>query len=397
MNGETTKASVRLRPRVLCVDDEPMLLQGLMTLLGRHFDVTGVTSGSGALRVLTDEGPYAVVISDYAMPGMNGAEFLAQAYAASPDTARILLTGHASLDRVIAVVNQGSVFRILTKPCEPSELMRSVEDALEYTDRTTNERALAQHKLESMASHLVRAERLASLGTMAGAIGHEINNVLTPLLDAMATIDDCQAQGRLPQREDIRALQVGVEHLIVHARNLLQLGRPPRPASRAETDLRASVGDVLGMLRAGGLLRNAQIRIDVPDDPVWVGVDKTPVDQVIVNLVKNALEAFAGEPAPRIEISIARQPPFAECSISDNASGIAEAALPMLFEPYYTTKPPERGTGLGLFVVRRIAQDAGGDVAVRSEVGRGTTFVVRLPLSTTIQPSRTLDFQPLAS
>lgn len=118
-------------PRLLCVDDDVMVLSALQRQLRKQFEVVGALGGDKALQVLQERGPFAVVVSDLQMPGMNGLEFLARAREAAPDTVRMVLTGKADLDTAIRAVNEGIVFRFLTKPCEGDTLASSVKTAVE--------------------------------------------------------------------------------------------------------------------------------------------------------------------------------------------------------------------------------------------------------------------------
>jgi response regulator RpfG family c-di-GMP phosphodiesterase len=142
--------------RVLCVDDEPHVLEGLRDSLRRSFDVHVSASGAEALAMLEqDPDGYAVVISDMRMPGMSGAAFLAQARRVAPNAVRLLLTGHADLDTAIAAVNDGQLFRFLTKPCPREELLRACAAALGQHRLLVAERVLVEQTLRGSISALV--------------------------------------------------------------------------------------------------------------------------------------------------------------------------------------------------------------------------------------------------
>lgn len=113
---------------VLCVDDEPRVLQGLRLNLEPHYRVSTATSGAAALEACQADRP-AVIISDLRMPGMDGTDFLSRMRDQNPSAVRILLTGHADVDAAIAAVNQAGVFRFLTKPCRPPMLLGTLEEA----------------------------------------------------------------------------------------------------------------------------------------------------------------------------------------------------------------------------------------------------------------------------
>jgi response regulator RpfG family c-di-GMP phosphodiesterase len=152
---------IQKRPRVLCVDDEPAILQGLELHLRRHYDVVTATSGTDGLQAIEKNGPPAVVLSDMRMPGMDGATFLGCVRERAPDTVRMLLTGQADLDSSIAAINQGQIFRYLTKPCRPDVLMEVVKAAVEQNRLVTTERVLLEQTLRGSIKTLIDVLSLA--------------------------------------------------------------------------------------------------------------------------------------------------------------------------------------------------------------------------------------------
>src|SRR5580692_5347707 len=116
-------------PSILCVDDEPRVVDGLAVQLRRDYQVLTAHSGQGALRMLKEQGAApTVIVSDMRMPGMDGAALLKQVRHLYPEITRILLTGETARDAAVAAVNEGQIFRFLTKPCS-SDLLRSAIDA----------------------------------------------------------------------------------------------------------------------------------------------------------------------------------------------------------------------------------------------------------------------------
>lgn len=153
-NGHTASETVRrearageVPARILCVDDEANVLEGLRLHLERHYRVSTATSGVEALGLLDREGPYAVVISDMRMPAMDGAAFLGEVRQRFPGTVRLLLTGHADVNSAVAAVNEGQIFRFLTKPCPPAALLSAVQAAYEQYRLVTAERVLLEETL----------------------------------------------------------------------------------------------------------------------------------------------------------------------------------------------------------------------------------------------------------
>lgn len=135
------------KPRVLCVDDEPDLLEGLELHLRKKYRVKTATSGAAGLALLEEQGPFSIVLSDMRMPEMNGAAFLSQVRVASPDSVRLLLTGQTDMDSAISAINEGQIFRFLTKPCAPQHLIAAFEQAQAQHALITAERELLEKTL----------------------------------------------------------------------------------------------------------------------------------------------------------------------------------------------------------------------------------------------------------
>jgi response regulator RpfG family c-di-GMP phosphodiesterase len=151
------------RPGVLCVDDEPDVLEGITDVLRRSFDVRTATSGVGGLDVLRgDPEAFAVVISDMRMPGMIGSEFLRAARLVAPHAVRVLLTGDADIHVAIRAVNDAHLFRFLTKPCESQDLMRACVAALGQHRLQTAERVLLQETLRGSVEALTEVLALTN-------------------------------------------------------------------------------------------------------------------------------------------------------------------------------------------------------------------------------------------
>lgn len=225
--------------RVLCVDDDPSILAGYQRALRRTVDITIAKGGEEGLRALMSDTVYAVVVSDMNMPGMNGIQFLAKAKEIAPDTVRMVLTGANDLTIAINAVNEGHVFRFLTKPCPAEDLGRALEMGIRQF-------------------HLITAERSLLEKTLTGCIG-----AMTDLLSLV----DPDSFGRIEAtRGDIRTL---ARHLCIPdvweveiAAMLSQIGRltiPPvvsvkeyagRELSPVEHDMVQRIPEVGSMLLA---------------------------------------------------------------------------------------------------------------------------------------------------
>jgi response regulator RpfG family c-di-GMP phosphodiesterase len=141
--------------KILFVDDDPRILTAFARTLGRSFSLSTALGGAAGLEALTQTGPYAVVISDRQMPGMDGIQFLVQVKAKSPDSVRLMLTGNADLEGAIRVVNESGIFRFLTKPCSAETLTKALTDALAQHALVTAERDLLNNTLRGSVKVLI--------------------------------------------------------------------------------------------------------------------------------------------------------------------------------------------------------------------------------------------------
>ena len=145
------------KPRILCVDDEARVLEGMHRTLRRSFDVTTALGAEEGIARLREDAPFAVVVSDMKMPVMNGAELLARVKEHSPQSTRMLLTGQSSMQDAIDAVNRGAIFRFLTKPCPPPQLIEALGQAVEQHRLVTAEKELLDKTLKGAVQVLVEA------------------------------------------------------------------------------------------------------------------------------------------------------------------------------------------------------------------------------------------------
>lgn len=148
--------------KVLCVDDERSVLDGYRRALRKKYQITIAVGPEEGLKELQNNGPFAVVVSDMRMPVMNGAEFLARVKKLEPDTVRIILTGYADAETAVAAVNEGGLFRFLTKPCPPEHLALALDDALEHHRLVRAEKELLERTLHGSVELLTETLSLTN-------------------------------------------------------------------------------------------------------------------------------------------------------------------------------------------------------------------------------------------
>lgn len=154
-------------PWILCVDDDEMLLQGLELQLGFDYDVRTAIGGEIALEMLEATPDCAVVISDMRMPGMNGAQFLAKARTLVPDTTRMLLTGYSDVDSAISAINEGGIYRFMTKPAPAATLTAAIDDGIRQWELIRSERVLLEQTLVGATGAMIEALEIAQPDTFS--------------------------------------------------------------------------------------------------------------------------------------------------------------------------------------------------------------------------------------
>jgi two-component system NtrC family sensor kinase len=246
-------------------------------------------------------------------------------------------------------------------------------------------------ELQESQAQVLHQEKMAAFGLLAAGIAHEVGNPLTSISTLVQMLErrdhDSYTREKLGQ--------VGSQLVRIQAilRELVTFSRPAS-SQRGRVAIRDVVDEALGLAKyyKGG--KNRLITSNVPDGlPLLIGV-RDQLVQVVFNLVLNAIDATGK--GGRIDVTAAADGERIILTVQDDGAGIPEDVRPRLFRPYFTTK--KHGTGLGLFVIRKIVEEHGGAVGVESEPGKGTTFRVELPVpaATSEASAKTPLLQPMA-
>lgn len=229
----------------------------------------------------------------------------------------------------------------------------------------------------ALEARLARADRLASVGTLAAGIAHEINN---PLAYVMVNLDLVRKEPNLSpsSRTALERAREGSERVRVIIRDLRIFSRVEEDR-RVPVDVREAIGSALNLAKSE-LQARARLVRDTPPVPLVLG-DEARLTQVMLNLVLNAAQAIPeGDPnAHTITVRTGVRDGWVEICVSDTGEGIPREKLEHIFEPFWTTKPVGVGTGLGLSIVHGIVAALGGSIEVESELHVGSTFRVLLP------------------
>lgn len=235
-------------------------------------------------------------------------------------------------------------------------------------------------EVEALRRQVVELQRVSSLGVLAGSISHELNNALTPILNyAKLGLRNPDPDFR---RRAFEKILDGAERAAAVTGGVLGLARP-RADQKSATDLTRLVEEVL--LLTNKDLTKHRVHLDyLADGRPHAKVNPAQIQQVLLNLIINARQAMPGGGTASVRVGLDATGRIAEIRVADTGTGIAPADLRRIFEPFFTTKtgPDESGlggTGLGLPVCREIVESHRGRLRAESQVGRGTTFTLKLP------------------
>jgi len=266
------------------------------------------------------------------------------------------------------------------------ELERSVahrtRDLMETNRRLSGEieeRKRAEESLRQTRDELIQAAKLAMLGQLAAGINHELNQ---PLAAIRAYAENARI---FLARERPASADTNLEQIIELTARMSEISAQLRQFSRKSGETLTAVSPEACFDYALRLfqvrLREAGVEVirRWPEEPCWVRADLVRLEQVLVNLIGNALQAMAATAGPRLELSIAVQAERVVMSVADNGPGIPDEHLGQIFEPFFTTKPTGKGLGLGLSISSRIIDDLGGSLSAANCPEGGARFTIRLP------------------
>ncbi|MEP7213569.1 MAG: ATP-binding protein [Acidobacteriota bacterium] len=408
------------KEHILIVDDSPVVRKAFARSLGAKYDCSEAGSVVEAFELLkTNE--FELVITDIIMPGLSGIELLRRVIESYPKTAVLIVSGVDRPQRALDAVRLGA-FDYLIKPCDAGVLELTVERALERRNLLINanrykrdleernkELVHGKAQLERLQAQIVQSEKMASIGQLSAGIAHELNNPVGFVHGNLDLLEGCvndlmgllryYDQAGLPP--NIKAEADAIKTRIHFADTVNDLGSIISDCREGTTRIK----DIVQNLRTFSRLDEAEFK----KTNIHEGIDSTirllsrylssgnidlvrdygnipaidaysaQLNQVWMNLLVNAAQAV-GAVQGVVRIATHSDGTNVTVSVSDTGKGIEPDVLSKIFDPFFTTKPVGEGTGLGLSITFGIVERHGGKIEVRSELNKGTTFSVILPL-----------------
>jgi PAS domain S-box-containing protein len=249
--------------------------------------------------------------------------------------------------------------------------------------RDIHEFKKAQDELAAYSERMIRAEQLASLGTLSATLSHELTQPLTVIrLSIQNSLNDLEKMSCPPGVvEDRRDGLAEVASLPANAERFRSFARRSSEKAARETSVSEAAARVMRLLQESARRAKVALEMQGLDALPAVCIHEKDLEQLFFALAQNAIQAADGQQSRRFTILGRREGELVALEFSDDCGGIAPESLPHIFEPFYTTKPAGEGTGLGLCIAQRVVAQARGQMSVESHYGSGTTFRVSLPIS----------------
>ena len=393
MTDQTDKTATT----ILVIDDEASILNLVATILGnRGYTVARSSDAFQGMELIASLKPELVIL-DYMLPGMDGLEALTRIKHSYPDTYVIMFTGKGNEEIAVELMKAGASDYML-KPFNNQNLLERVENVLKIRSVEVKNRELILEReqllheikawneeleerirkesenLQKAHAEVVQSQKLATLGYLAAGMAHEIRNPLNSISLFAQLIKE--GVGSAEKTEYIAKILQEVDRVDGTLRKLLDTAKRPR-FELTEVNIVDVIQKSLDSFTPQMSTQKITLRFSPTRKLPKLKADPAEIEQIFTNLFLNAIDEMpeGGE----LAVELDHDDRDITIRVSDSGGGIPGENLPSIFDPFFSTKV--RGTGMGLPIVLRIIKNYGGRIEVAATGKRGTTFLVRLPVS----------------
>ncbi len=365
---------------ILLVDDEEDIREVLeIALSDNGYTVYTAQDGKEALEIFEKLSP-PVILTDIKMPGMDGIELLKIIKRENPETEVIMITGHGDMGLAVeSLKNEATDF--ITKPINV--------DALEIALKRARERITVRRQLQAYTENLERLVRekselqdhLSSLGLMIGTISHGLKGLLTGLDGGMYILESgLKTNDEAKRQEGWQIVKTMVGRIRKLVMDILFYAKK-REIERQPIEARKFVEQLYDAAAAKIRSKGIEFVKQCPERDFIISVDPGYLQAALMNIIENAVDACLKDSAKqehRITLSLRESGNMVIFAIEDNGVGMDQETRDNLFSLFFSSKG-RSGTGLGLFVARKIVEQHGGAIEVSSTPGKGSRFVIKMP------------------
>jgi signal transduction histidine kinase len=381
--------------KLLVIDDEAPILEILeISLASEGYDVVTAQNGVDGIRAFEEHG-IKLVLTDIRMPGMDGIEILKEIKAKDKEAEVIVITGHGDMDAAVSAIRHGAS-DFITKPIRDDILTLALKRAenkinlsrklKDYTNHLEDKVQACRLELVEAQRVLIEKERLATIGETVARLAHFIKNILTGLKGGRYMVN------RGMEKNDSKLVKDGwamvdrnierVSDLVLDFLRYTKEREPERSMCRPNE----IVEDAVQLYREKAKEHGIALRIVQDERMGEAFLDRNTVYDVLLNLISNAIDAcvYDSDTSKAWEVVVKSRLSKNDAGremivfeVSDNGLGMSEEVKDKLFTRFFSTKGG-KGTGLGLLVTRKMIEEHGGSIAVKSTEGLGSTFIVQL-------------------
>lgn len=375
---------------LLVIDDEPSILSALKRQFRRNYQVYIANSAEEGLELMKTH-PIQVIISDQRMPGMNGTAFFDQVKTNYPHAIRLLLTGYADIQAVIEAINDGNIYRYITKPWDPAELDTIVRGAFERHDLIVRNEELVvklqqanielESRVQSRTAQLVAVSK--DKDRMIGIVAHDLRGPIGTIKMCHDLICE-DLTDTTTQKEFLGVIDEVTEKALLLIDDLLDVSAIETGQlvlDKTEVALAPFLDKIIRLNRPAADKKNILLELD-NQGPETGTFDRPRIEQVIDNLLGNAFKYSHKDTA--VKLAVERSEGLLHFKIFDKGQGIREDDMNKLFAAFQktSTRPTnsEHSNGLGLSICKRIVELHGGTIHAESVFGEGSCFSFSLPI-----------------
>lgn len=360
--------------RILIVDDDPSMRDSCRQVLVKEpaYSVAVAEDGQSGLKAM-EARPADLVFLDLKMPGMNGLDVLDALRRDYPDTVVNVITGYATVESAVDAMKRGA-FDFLPKPFTPSEL------------RIVTERALGHLNLQREAKRF-QQEKEQLREDVISIVTHQLREPVIVMMQYLQTLRQGYVGELSPlAQEYLLKAEKRAEELLKLSEHWLSFARMDRTkieAKRMPVPLAPLLAKVTEQIEPLARRKGVALRVSASTSLPKVLADVESLEVVLSNLLSNAVKYNVEGGQVWVAAKVVEG--GMEVAVEDSGVGIPEESVPYVFEPFFRVRDPKRqkvhGTGLGLSIARMLVEAQGGTISVKSQLGKGTTFVVRIPLA----------------
>ena len=377
--------------QALFVDDEESIVDGMQRLFNKEpYGVVATTDIEHARKTLA-QGTIKVIVCDHRMPVMLGVKFLGEVKAKYPDVIRILFTGYTDFPMVEEAINQGEIYRFISKPWKTTELLVAVRQAIAHYDLVEENKELFEETKRRTEELEITNKKLIDMYKIqrefTSTVSHELRTPLASIKTGVDLVFKRMAGDINPQQEEVLSrAQKSVEHLQRLVSDILDLTKIESGKMQMDFKIQG-INEVIeeviytqqDVAKSRGLYLKAELDPQLSKAPF----DKDRIIQVLNNLISNAIK-FTKHGGITIKTEDKSANNHIIISVIDTGKGIAESDFQKLFQKFQQLEPAEKnekgGSGLGLAICKEIVLRHGGRITVESTLGKGSTFSFVLPI-----------------